>query len=155
MTAYDNGGNIESRAAINGHPIHPMFVAFPLAFFYAVLGTDVGYLWTQDFFWARASLWLVGAGLLMGLLAGAVGLVDFLTIRRARAHKDGWIHVIGNVTALLLTLISLLLRWNDAAVAVSPWGIGLSALVAVIVSVTAWYGTELSHRFKIAMIEQR
>jgi uncharacterized membrane protein len=154
MRTYDNRENIQSTAAVAGHPIHPMLVAFPLAFFYGVLGTDLGYIWTHDFFWDRASLWLAGVGLITGLLAGGVGLIDFLTIRRARAHKDGWIHVIGNVTALFLTLISLLLRWNDPT-AVSPWRLVLSGLVAVIVTVTAWYGTELSHRYKIAMIEQR
>jgi uncharacterized membrane protein len=95
----------------------------------------------------------VVAGLATGLLAGVFGLIDFLTIRRARTRSEGWIHVIGNLTTMILALVSLLLRWSDPVV-VLPWGLLLFGLLAIIVTITAWYGTELSHRHKIAMIER-
>jgi uncharacterized membrane protein len=55
MIPYDSHENIQSTAAIAGHPVHPMFVAFPLAFLYGALATDLGFIWTNDYFWARAS----------------------------------------------------------------------------------------------------
>src|SRR3546814_6826582 len=58
-----------STAAIRGHPIHPMLIPFPLAFLVGVLLTDLAYWATSDPFWARASLWLVGAGVVSGLVA--------------------------------------------------------------------------------------
>lgn len=50
---------VPSTVAIAGHPLHPLTVIFPIAFLAAALGTDLGYWLTEDFFWARASLWLI------------------------------------------------------------------------------------------------
>lgn len=48
--------------AIARHPIHPMVVPFPIAFLMIIVVTDFAYLWTEDEFWGRVSLWLAGAG---------------------------------------------------------------------------------------------
>lgn len=144
---------VESTAALAGHPLHPMVIPFPIAFLVGALLTDIAYWQTADSFWARASLWLVGAGLVTGLMAAILGLVDFLTIERVRAHTAGWIHFIGNAVALVLALISLLLRRGDPEAAVLPWGLALSAVIAIILAVTGWYGGELAYRHKIGIIE--
>ena len=47
---------------------------------------------------------VVVAGLVGGALAAVLGLIDFLSIQRAREHAAGWIHFIGNSTVLLLNL---------------------------------------------------
>src|SRR5918911_4588622 len=132
----------ESRASIAGHPIHPMLVPFPIAFLVGAFACDILFSSIGDAFWARAALWLAGAGLVMGALAAIFGLVDFLAIRRVRQLHDGWIHFLGNAAALLLTLWSVLHRWDDAAAGVLPLGIILSGLVTVILVVTGWYGGE-------------
>ncbi len=128
-----------------------MLIPFPIAFFIGVLATDLGYWWTADPFWARGSLWLVGAGLATGLLAAVIGLVDFLTIGRAREHSTGWIHFLGNTTVLVLAFVSLRLRWSDPVAAVLPWGLSLSTLVGVILVVTGWLGGELVYRHMIGV----
>ena len=107
-----------------------------------------------DPFWARASLWLVGTGLLTGLAAAAAGLTDFLTVARVRELRAAWIHLIGNVAALALAAISWLIRLPDAADAALPAGILLSIITAAILGVTGWYGGELSYRHKIGVIEE-
>jgi uncharacterized membrane protein len=66
----------ESRASIAGHPIHPMLVPFPIAFLVGAFACDIVFASTSDAFWARAALWLAGAGLVMGALAAVFGLVD-------------------------------------------------------------------------------
>jgi uncharacterized membrane protein len=111
---------VESTAAIARHPIHPMLVPLPIGLLVSALGTDIGYWITGDAFWARASLWLVGTGLLTGLAAAAAGLTDFLTIARVREYRAAWIHLIGNVAALALAAISWVMRLPDAAVLRSP-----------------------------------
>ena len=149
--AGDHTTGVPSRAAIAGHPIHPALIPFPIAFLIGVLASDLGYWWSADPFWARASLWLVGAGLVMGALAAVFGIVDFLTIGWAREHSAGWVHAIGNGAALALTLVSLLLRQSDAAAAVLPWGLALSALITLIIAVTGYTGGELAYRHMIGV----
>ena len=43
----------ETRIALEGHPIHAMSVAFPIALSFCLLGADLLYWWTGDGFWAR------------------------------------------------------------------------------------------------------
>jgi uncharacterized membrane protein len=142
-----------SRAAIAGHPLHPMLVAFPIAFLVGALASDLAFWSSGDLFWARASLWLLGAGLVMGSLAAIAGLVDFLSIRAARVGAVGWVHFIGNAAAMLLALWNLLQRVNGGPTAILPGGVILSALVVVIFLVTGWLGGELVFRYRIAAIE--
>ncbi len=144
--------SLTSRASINGHPIHPMLIAFPIAFLLGALASDAGFWWTSDPFWARASLWLAGAGLVTGLLAAVFGLIDFLAIPPVRSMPSAWVHFLGNATALLLTLWSVLHRLDDPVAAVLPLGIILSAIVAAILGVTGWLGGELSYRHRVAVI---
>jgi uncharacterized membrane protein len=146
---------VESTAAIARHPIHPMLVPFPIGFLLAALGSDVGYWITQDAFWARASLWLVGAGLLTGLGSAAAGLVDFVTISRVRELRAAWIHFIGNATAIALAAVSWILRLPDPSDAVLPGGLVLSAAIAAILGLTGWYGGELSYRYRVGVIRDR
>jgi uncharacterized membrane protein len=148
----DLSRGVRSTASIAGHPIHPMLVPFPIAFLVATLATDLVFWGTGDEFWARASVWLVGAGVVMGGLAAIFGLTDFLTIERAR-RPVGWIHFLGNLLAVVLSLISLLLRVGNAAAAVLPGGLVLSFIVVGILLVTGWMGGELAYRFKIGVIE--
>ncbi len=142
-----------SRAAILGHPIHPMLIPFPLAFLTGALLTDLAFWATVDPFWARASVWLLGVGLLTGLVAGAVGAVDYFGVPRVRALRLGQIHAYGNAAALVLALGNWLTRLGDPVAAVLPSGLILSLLIAVVLGVTGWAGGELSYRHRICVTE--
>jgi uncharacterized membrane protein len=148
---YDHDEGVTSTASIAGHPIHPMLVPFPIAFLVAGLVTDIAYWQRGDPFWAQASLWLVGAGMVSGLLAAVFGLIDFLTIKRARG-ATGWAHFLGNLLAVVLSLGSVLLRLPDPVAAVMPLGLAISAIVTVILLMTGWLGGELAYRYKIGVI---
>ncbi|MEH1887333.1 DUF2231 domain-containing protein [Nostoc sp.] len=143
---------VPSTVAIAGHPLHPLSVIFPIAFLAAALGSDIGYWLTGDFFWARASLWLIGLGLAGGLLAAAIGMSDFLKIERVRKRTAGWVHLILNVSILLLSLINFLLRWGDAESRIVPWGLLISLVVGTLTSASGWFGAELSYRHKIGVV---
>lgn len=148
---YQEG--VESTAAIAGHPLHPMLIPFPIAFLTGALLTDIVYWLTTEVFWARASFWLIAAGLIMGILASLLGLIDFATIERARAYTAGWIHAVGNVVAMLLSTVNLWLRWDDMVAAVMPWGLILSIVIAMFLGLTGWYGGELAYHYKIGVME--
>lgn len=148
---YRDSG-VPSTVAIAGHPLHPLTIIFPIAFLAAALGSDFGYWLTRDFFWARASLWLIGLGLVGGLIAAATGLSDFLKIERVRKRNAGWAHLILNVSILVLTLINFLLRLGDAESRILPWGLLLSLIVGTLTSISGWFGAELSYRHKIGVV---
>ncbi len=149
--AYDRGER--STAAIAGHPIHPMLIPLPIGLLTAAFASDIGFWLTGDRFWARASRWLIGGGVATGGTAALFGLTDFLTLRRPRQHAEGWIHGMGNVAVLALSTASLQLRLADPVRSVVPWGLAISGLSAMVLTVTGWLGGELSYRHKIGVIE--
>src|SRR6185437_5872905 len=55
--------NPVSTAKVGSHPLHPMLIPFPVAFLVAAFVTDLAFIGTGDGFWARASMWLIGAGI--------------------------------------------------------------------------------------------
>jgi uncharacterized membrane protein len=102
--------NPKSTANIAGHPLHPMLVSFPIAFFVTTFVCDLAFWLTGVSFWASASLWLLGVGLIIAALAAVVGLIDFLGEPRIRALNDAWWHAGGNVLAVLIELYNSA-RW--------------------------------------------
>lgn len=143
-----------STAQIGGHPLHPMLIPLPLAFFIGAFGTDLAFLGTSDSFWALASWWLLAAGLVTAALAALAGFADFLGSARVRALKLAWAHMIGNVAAVLIEALNLLLRLGGRADAVEPLGVALSALAVAILAFTGWAGGELVYRHGVAVADQ-
>jgi uncharacterized membrane protein len=143
---------VPSTVTIAGHPLHPLSMIFPIAFLAAALVTDAVYWLTRDPFWARGSFWLIAAGLATGVVAAIIGMSDFLQIERVRKRIAGWAHMILNVALLALTAINLYLRWGNPLGAILPWGLILSTIVGTLLSVSGWYGTELSYRHKIGVV---
>lgn len=135
-----------SRAAIKGHPIHPMLIPLPIGLVIAALGADLGYWLEGSRAWALAGLWLVGGGLISGLFAAVAGFVDFISIRQIREHRVALLHGIGNAVVLVLLLISFLLRLPDVEDAVLPWGLVFTALSTAILGYTGWLGGDLSYK---------
>ena len=64
-----------SKASIGGHPVHPMLIPFPIACFVLTLVSDLAFWRTANEFWANASLWLLGVGLIMAQFIPEVLLV--------------------------------------------------------------------------------
>lgn len=145
----------QSTAKIFGHPIHPMLVPFPIAFLVATLLCDLVFWRTHNDSWAVAAMWLLGAGLVSAALAAVAGLTDFAGDRRIRALRDSWVHMIGNVTAVVLALVSFFMRWRyGAAAAVLPWGLWLSVIVGGLLVFTGWKGGELVYRHRVAVMDE-
>jgi hypothetical protein len=61
------------------------------------------------------------------------------------------IPLIGNVTALILSIFNCLIHTRDAYTSVVPSGLILSTLVVVILLVTSWNGRALVHRHGVGV----
>ena len=107
--------NPHSTAKVAGHPLHPMIIPFPIAFFISTLVTDLIYLSTGRAGFADASMWLLGAGIAMALLAAVLGFTDFLGDRQVRHLRHAWWHMIGNLVAVALEAVNFYLRATQGA----------------------------------------
>jgi uncharacterized membrane protein len=149
-------GNVRSTATIAGHPIHPMFVPFPIAFWLAALVCDAAFAFGADEGWAIAAFWLVGAGIAFALLAAVFGFADFFGEPRIRELRHAWEHMLGNLVAVTIAAVSFLLRLtNGAADAVLPWGLLASCMVAAVLVFTGWRGADLVYRHATGVRNER
>jgi uncharacterized membrane protein len=148
--------NPVSTANIMGHPIHPMLIPFPIAFLVATLVCDLVFWRTGNPAWATASLYLLGAALVMAALAAVAGLTDFMGDERIRDLSPAWHHMIGNVVAVVLSLWNWWRRYAaaDAGAAVVPTGLIISALVVLILLYTGWRGWEMVYRHRVAVYDE-
>lgn len=129
-----------SKARLGGYPIHAMLVPIPMVCFIATLITDIVYWQTAAMLWADMSAWLLVVGLIISVFAVTAGLIDFFGDPRIRQLRPAWIHVLGNVLALILSIFNALIHTRDAYTSVVPTGLILSALVVLILLVTGWNG---------------
>ena len=146
--------NPKSTASIAGHPIHPMLIPFPIAFFVATFVCDLIYWRTGNPGWVTASLWLLGAGLIMAALAALTGLIDVLGEPRIQALKDAWYHAGGNVLAVLIELYNWFSRYDSGEAAVLPTGLVLSLIVVGILLFTGWKGWEMVYRHHVGVSDE-
>ena len=114
--------NPRSTARIGGHPIHPMLVPFPIACFVGAFVTDLAYWRTAAVMWETFSVWLLTAGLVMAGFAVLAGLIDFIGSKHIRALKPAWPHVLGNLLALVLSVVNAFVHSRDGYTAVVPTG---------------------------------
>lgn len=151
MPQHDLNG-VATTAKIGTHPLHPMLIPFPIALFTVTFACDLAYWWTKSPFWADGAIWSLGAALVTAALAAGAGLADFLGNARIRAKSDAWQHMIGNVLAVVLAVISFGLRYRyGAADAILPWGLLLSTVVFALLLFTGWKGGELVYHHRIGM----
>lgn len=139
-----------STAAVAGHPLHPAVVPVPIGMLTAAAVSDVGYLLSRERFFARMSRWLLGGGIVGGLLAAPLGALDLSTIRAARGPM-GFAHAGGNVAILVLSAVSLVIR-QRADGRVPGAAMALTLLASLMLAVTGWLGGELSYRKGIGVL---
>ena len=141
---------IPSRAAIMGHPLHPMLIPFPIAFLTGAFVTDLAFFFNADAFWARASFWLLAAGFLMGIVAALFGLIDFLLTPYIRSFWGAWVHMIGNDIILVMAAFNLVFRLEGQS-SVPSLGIVLSGLSALGLFISGGIGGNLVFKHKIGV----
>jgi uncharacterized membrane protein len=137
---------IPSTIALFGHPLHPMLIHFPIAFFLGTVLTDAAFWWTGDVFWPRMSFWLLAAGLAGGAVAALFGMADFMLVPQIRAHITSWNHFIVAILAMSIGAANFVMRWDDAVAGVLPWGIFMSGMNVVVLGIAASLGGHLVYK---------
>jgi uncharacterized membrane protein len=124
-----------SKAKVLGHPIHPMLVGFPVAFYTATLISYIAYAASGDAFWFKVGVVANLAGVAGAAAAAIPGFIDwaFGIPNDHPAKATGLEHMLLNVGALAFFGINAFLQygqWNDpnpayrAAIALSAVGMG-------------------------------
>ena len=147
------GHNPHSTASVAGHPIHPMLIGFPIAFFVATLACDIAFAVSGQARWFDATPWLLGAGLIVAGLAAIAGLIDVMGDAQIRSLSTVWWHAGGNVLAVVIEIINFFIRSGEGTRAVLPTGIVLSAVVVCILLFTGWKGWEMVYRKHVGVAD--
>jgi uncharacterized membrane protein len=152
MTAKATLRPIISRVSLFGHPLHPALIHFPVAALFGLIATDLAYLLTGDYFWARAGLWLSGIGAVGGDVSGCAGFADLILVRQIRRVVTAWCHAILAVMLLSLATLNWLLRFStEADVAILPWGLYISLLTGLLIAVTGFLGAQLVYEYAVGV----
>lgn len=143
---------MRSHAVLAGHPIHQQLVVFPLGLLATAVIFDAIHRVTEVEGWGVASYYMIGAGVIGGLLAAVFGWIDWFAIPSdTRAKRVGLAHGLGNVLVLTLFALAFLIRWNAEGMLPTSTALALEVLGAGIAIVTGWLGGELVDRLGVGV----
>jgi uncharacterized membrane protein len=132
---------MHSKVKLFGHPIHPMLVAYPIAFYTATLVTYLIYQFGgQDQFWFRVAIAATLAGVVMAVVAALPGFIDWAMgiPGETEAKTVGLRHMILNVVALVLFIILAVINTGKWDATTPSAGLGIIlALIGVLLTVAA------------------
>ena len=142
---------MKSKAHFKGHPLHPILVSFPIAFFIGVLVFDaLGWYYRRDDFHATA-MYLEIAGIGFALLAAVPGFIDYLFIvpPESSAKKRATKHGLINVLVVIIFAAALLLRQKqDVSILLI---VALELAGVILLSIAGWLGGTLVYRNQIGV----
>jgi uncharacterized membrane protein len=145
---------MRSKAAIAGHPIHPMLVPLPIGAFFLALVGDLVHLSGRDAFWYHLSFVAIGIGVVTALLAAVFGLIDLVGVPMDRiTRRIGITHAVLNVTVVVLYTVSWWIRRDDRALGTPSFtpAFGIAVLAFLLLGVSGWLGGELSFRHRVGV----
>jgi uncharacterized membrane protein len=142
---------MESRAKLLGHPVHQILIVFPLGLLATAVIFDIIAFIAGNPRWHDVAYWMIGAGVIGGLIAAVFGAIDYFGIPRGtRASRIGALHGVGNVIVVALFAVSWWLR------RAAPPDPGVAAYVLsfagfALAGVTGWLGGELVDRLGVGV----
>src|SRR6266487_278743 len=141
---------MRSNANLKSHPIHPMLIVFPIAFFIGTFIFDIlGIIADNDMYYA-VSYYMQLLGIIGGLVAAIPGAVDyFKTVPpNSSGKKRATKHALLNITNLVLFFIAWVLKGDD----ISPIIIlSLETAGIVLLTIAGWLGATLVYRNQIGV----
>jgi nitrite reductase/ring-hydroxylating ferredoxin subunit/uncharacterized membrane protein len=140
---------MRSKASIKSHPIHPMLIAFPVAFFTGTFILDVlSVVASNHDLWNTASYLEIG-GVISALIAAVPGIIDFVwTVPpKSSAKKRAAQHGILNTLHVLIFLTAWFLRPGANSFLI----LTMEFAGVIILGAAAWLGGTLVYRNQIGV----
>jgi uncharacterized membrane protein len=142
---------MRAKVELLGHPLHQMLVIIPAGLFATAAIFDVLVLITGHSMLAIGAYLMIIAGIVGGLVAAPIGLLDWMQIpQNTRAKRIGLYHAGANGVAVLLFLLSWWIRRDtpeSPAVIAQLLAIGGAAVIGV----SGWLGGELIDRLGVGV----
>jgi uncharacterized membrane protein/nitrite reductase/ring-hydroxylating ferredoxin subunit len=142
---------MKSKAHIKSHPLHPILIVFPIAFFIGAFVFDcLSLIIGNNAFW-QTGYYLVFAGIAGALLAAIPGVIDyFYTVPpnssgKKRAAKHGLINI---VNVILFSFVAYYRTNNEDSVTTV---LILESIGVVLLLIAGWMGATLVHRNQIGV----
>jgi uncharacterized membrane protein/nitrite reductase/ring-hydroxylating ferredoxin subunit len=142
---------VRSKAHIKGHPIHPILVTFPIAFFVSAFISDLILIITDRVFFGQMAKYLEAGGIIFGVIAAVPGIIDYFGAvpPESSAMKRATKHGLLNISMLFIFIMALLLRMKSD---VSTFTLLiLEGAGVVMLTVSGWLGGTLVHRNQIGV----
>lgn len=125
------------QGRFKGHPIHGMFVHFPIGLFSAGYCFDLLSLWANALHLPLVAFYCFAAGAGSGTAAMIFGLIDYMNLATYnRLFKKAGKHALLQLTAFLLFAIALIIKLPEFPDIQAP-SIGILILEAVGIAVMA------------------
>jgi len=142
---------MKSKASIKTHPLHPILVTFPIAFYIGTLIFDTLAFLYQDSEYGITGKYLHIAGIVGAVIAAVPGIIDFLyTVPPdSSAKKRGAKHGIINSVVLVIFVIALYLKFLATLPAYII--LLLEVIGVAMTGVAGWMGGTLVHRNQIGV----
>lgn len=142
---------MQGKATFFKHPIHPMLVPFPIAFFSGSVVADVLFFFTTRDYWPRVASTLMGFGLVAAALAAIFGYLDYSSaLMSPRAKQTATTHMYINLGVTVLFLIDFFLRRRNPE---APLGYLLSLVGIAGLAVSGWLGGVLVFEERVGVAE--
>jgi uncharacterized membrane protein len=141
---------MRTRASFAGEPIHPMFVHYPIALWTTSVITDVIFYFCRNTSLVLISKFLIAAGIVGAILAAIFGLIDWTGITDTAAKKVGNLHLVLNVSALILFSASLYFRMKNYGAPL----VGFHLKVPFVISVAGWLDMAIAASFGGKLVYQ-
>jgi len=144
-------GHMDSRVKVFGHSLHQMLIVFPLGLLLTSTAFDVLAFASQSPYWWNISYPMILSGVILGAVAGFVGIIDFLDIPSGtRAKSIGLVHGSCAIGVIILYGVSFVLRSMTPGVV--EWKAMIPSSVGFFLALIAgWLGGELVDRLGIGV----
>jgi len=142
---------MKSRASLKSHPLHPILVGFPIAFYIGTVIFDLLAIINGDLEYAITGKYLHIAGIISAVAAAVPGVIDYTftvppdSSGKKRAAQHGLI----NSAVLIIFAVALYLKYNEVT---SPYLILAIEVIGVgLTFIAGWMGGTLVHRNQIGI----
>jgi uncharacterized membrane protein/nitrite reductase/ring-hydroxylating ferredoxin subunit len=142
---------MKSKVHIKSHPVHPILVSFPIAFYIGAFLFDGLGLLTGNAPFTTTGEYLNIAGVISAIIAAIPGFIDYLLVvpPKSSGSKRAATHGLLNASVLLLFIVVLWCR--RSANPNMTLIVGLEALGVVLTAIAGWLGGTLVYRNQIGV----